>query len=105
MTEKPIVEEICKVLKKTNALDFGAYKLSSGKITPYYVDLRVIPSFPDAFKAVTDILTNTVERVLDINGFNRIAGIPMSWDPFRCVVGFSVEQASPLHSAKSSAPR
>jgi orotate phosphoribosyltransferase len=92
MTEKPIVEEICKVLKKTNALDFGAFKLSSGKITPYYVDLRVIPSFPDAFKVVTDILTNTVERVLDINGFNRIAGIPIAGTPFAALLAFRLNK-------------
>jgi orotate phosphoribosyltransferase len=92
VTEKPIVEEICKVLKKTNALDFGAYKLSSGKITPYYVDLRVIPSFPDAFKVVSDILTNTVERVLDIDSFNRIAAIPIAGTPFAALLAFRLNK-------------
>ncbi len=92
MAEKPIVEEICKVLKKTNAVDFGAYKLSNGKITPYYVDLRVIPSFPDAFKAVSDILTSTVERDIDINDFDRIAGIPIAGTPFAALLAFRLNK-------------
>jgi orotate phosphoribosyltransferase len=92
MTEKPIVEEICRVLKKTNAVDFGAYKLSNGKVTPYYVDLRVIPSFPDAFKAVSDILTDTVERVLDTQRFDRIGGIPIAGTPFAALLAFRLNK-------------
>ncbi len=92
MAEKSIVEEICRVLKKTNALDFGAYKLSSGKITPYYVDLRVIPSFPDAFKAVSDILIDTVERVLDTERFDRIAAIPIAGTPFAALLAFRLNK-------------
>ena len=92
MTEKPIVEEICRVLKKTNAVDFGAYKLSNGKVTPYYVDIRVIPSFPDAFKAVSDILTDTVERVLDTQRFDRIGGIPIAGTPFAALLAFRLNK-------------
>ena len=92
MTEKPIVEEICRVLKKTNAVDFGAYKLSNGKVTPYYVDLRVIPSFPDAFKAVSDILTDTVERVLDTQRFDMIGGIPIDGTPFAALLAFRLNK-------------
>ena len=92
MTERPIVEEICKVLKKTNALEFGTYKLSSGRITPYYVDLRVIPSFPDAFQRVSDILTNSVKQALDTNTFDRIAGIPIAGTPFAALLAFRLNK-------------
>jgi len=92
MAEKPVVEEICKILKKTNALDFGAYKLSSGRITPYYVDLRVIPSFPEAFQRVSDIITDTVKRELDVNAFNRVAGIPVAGTPFAALLAFRLKK-------------
>ena len=92
MTERPIVEEICKVLKKTNALEFGTYKLSSGRITPYYVDLRVIPSFPDAFQRISDILTNSVKQALDTNTFDRIAGIPIAGTPFAALLAFRLNK-------------
>jgi orotate phosphoribosyltransferase len=92
VTERSIVEEVCKVLKKTNALEFGAYKLSSGRITPYYVDLRVIPSFPDAFQAVSDILTNTVKRDIDTDSFDRVAGIPIAGTPFAALLAFRLSK-------------
>ncbi len=92
MAEKPVVEEICKILKKTNALEFGAYKLSSGRITPYYVDLRVIPSFPDAFQRVSDIITDTVKQELDVNAFNRVAGIPIAGTPFASLLAFRLKK-------------
>jgi orotate phosphoribosyltransferase len=92
VTERSIVEEICKILKKTNAIEFGAYKLSSGRVTPYYVDLRVIPSFPDAFQRVSDILTNTVKQNLDIKSFDRVAGIPIAGTPFAALLAFRLNK-------------
>jgi orotate phosphoribosyltransferase len=92
VAERSTVEEICKVLKKTDAIEFGAYKLSSGRITPYYVDLRVIPSFPDAFQRVSDILLNTVKKDLGTNTFDRIAGIPIAGTPFAALLAFRLNK-------------
>jgi orotate phosphoribosyltransferase len=100
VTERSTVEEICKILKKTNALEFGTYKLSSGRITPYYVDLRVIPSFPDAFQRVSDILTDSVKQALDTNTFDRIAGIPIAGTPFAAILAFRLNKPF-LHTRRN----
>jgi len=73
-----VEEKICQILKKTNAIEFGAFKLSSGRITPYYVDLRVIPSFPDAFHVVSDIFVNSISHTLGTESFDRVSGIPVA---------------------------
>src|SRR5438552_6531296 len=48
---KPVEEELPRILVHTGALKFGMFTLSGGKLSPYYLDLRVLPSFPDAFHA------------------------------------------------------
>ena len=45
---------MANILFKIDAIKFGVFKLSSGKASPYYIDLRVIPSFPDAFHEICE---------------------------------------------------
>ncbi len=87
-----ILMEICQVLKKTNAIEFGAFKLPNGKITPYYIDLRVIPSFPDAFTKVTEIFINAIKNEVGIKKFDRIAGIPTAGLPLSAIVAYSLKK-------------
>ena len=88
--EESAEQEICLILKKTDAITFGTYKLSSGRITPYYVDLRVILSFPDAFKKISDILVKTIEKELGTKKFNRVSGIPATGTAFASVIAFQL---------------
>ncbi|MCS7119979.1 MAG: orotate phosphoribosyltransferase [Nitrososphaerota archaeon] len=85
-------KELCMIIKKTNALEFGAFKLSSGRTTPYYLDLRVIPSFPEAFHRVVDILRDAIIEDLGVDSFDRISGIPSAGLPFASLIAYHLNK-------------
>jgi orotate phosphoribosyltransferase len=61
--------EMAKILIKIDALKFGVFKLTSGKASPYYVDLRVVPSFPDAFTQICDFYAEYMSREIGLKNF------------------------------------
>ena len=83
------LDDFCRVLVKTGALKFGLFTLSGGKLSPYYVDLRILPSFPDAFQASIDLLLQYAKK---IEGIDKIAGIPTGGLPWASVLAFSMSK-------------
>ena len=84
--------EICKILNKIGALQFGAFKLTSGKISPYYIDLRIVPSFPDAFQKICEFYVEFINNEIQSRNFERIAGIPVAGIPFASLIAYSLKK-------------
>jgi len=84
--------EICKILNKIGALQFGVFKLTSGKISPYYVDLRIVPSFPDAFQEICNFYVNFIKEEIGVKNFERIAGIPVAGIPFASLIAYNLQK-------------
>ncbi len=83
---------LVNILFKIDALKFGVFKLSSGKASPYYVDLRVVPSFPDAYHEICDFYGESIKNQIGINNFNRIAGIPLAGIPFASQIAYNLNK-------------
>jgi len=84
--------ELCRILSKIGALQFGAFKLTSGKVSPYYVDLRIVPSFPDAFQRICRLYVDFVKGEIGDKGFDRIVGIPITGIPFAALTAYSFKK-------------
>ena len=84
--------ELSKILHKIGAIRFGTFKLTSGRPSPYYIDLRIVPSFPDAFSEVCNIYVKLAEAELGVKGFDRIAGIPTAGIPFASVLAYRLKR-------------
>jgi len=85
-------EKMANILFKLDAVQFGVYKLSTGKASPYYIDLRVIPSFPDAFKEIIDFYAEYITSQIDPKTFNRIAAIPVTGVVFASQVAYNLKK-------------
>lgn len=79
-------EELCQILHKIGAIRFGAFKLTTGKMSPYYIDLRIVPSFPDAFQKVRELYINLINKGVGERNFDRIAGIPTAGIAFASLI-------------------
>jgi orotate phosphoribosyltransferase len=90
--EETIKVEICKILNKIGALKFGAFRLTSGRISPYYIDLRIVPSFPDAFQKICDFYVDFIRKDIENKNFERIAGIPVAGIPFASIIAYNLKK-------------
>lgn len=72
------VKEFATFLYQNGAIKFGNFKLSSGKDSPYYIDLRVVPSFPHQFRKMIKMLHSAISEKIGFDNFDCIASVPTS---------------------------
>ena len=84
--------DLAKILNRIGAMKFGTFKLTSGKVSPYYIDLRVVPSFPEAFKRICDLYITVITGDIGTESFDRIAGIPTAGISFGSIAAYNLKK-------------
>jgi orotate phosphoribosyltransferase len=92
MEKEEIRSELAKILNRIGVLKFGTFKLTSGEISPYYLDLRIVPSFPDAFRRICDLYIELIKTTVGTEGFDRIAGIPTAGVSFASIAAYHLKK-------------
>ncbi len=72
------VKEFAIFLQESGAIKFGNFKLSSGKDSAYYIDLRLVPSFPHQFRKMIKSVQNLISEKIGLDNFDYIASVPTS---------------------------
>ena len=85
------MDELCAILLRTGSLKFGTFKLASGILSPYYVDLRLIPSNPEAFQRTVAMYRSVLEPDL-IKRAERLAGVPTAGIAYAAVVALTLSK-------------
>jgi orotate phosphoribosyltransferase len=77
---------------KTGATKFGLFKLSSGKLSPYYIDLRMIPGDPKGLQTVIEIYETIARSKVGIGSFDRVAGVPTAGVPYASILAYRLSK-------------
>ncbi len=72
-------------LYKHGCILFGEFTLTSGLKSPYYIDLRIVPSYPDLFKKTISLYS---EMLRDIQ-YDIIIGIAVSGLPIASALSYA----------------
>jgi len=70
------VKEFAIFLYKNNIIRFGNFTLASGKNSSYYVDLRLIPSYPHQFRKMIKNIQNLIVEKTGLGDFECLASVP-----------------------------
>ena len=70
------VKEFAIFLYKNNIIRFGDFTLASGKNSTYYVDLRLMPSYPHQFRKMIKNLQNLIVAKTGLDDFDSLASVP-----------------------------
>ncbi|MDH3611609.1 MAG: orotate phosphoribosyltransferase [Nitrosopumilus sp.] len=70
------VKEFSTFLHENKIIRFGDFTLASGKKSSYYVDLRLVPSYPHEFRKMVKFLQNQIITNVGLDKFDSIVSVP-----------------------------
>ncbi len=81
-------EKLVLALYEIGAIKFGKFKLKSGKISPFYLDLRFLCSYPEVLKLVA----SSINEILNDLKYDLIVGIPYTGIPIATAVALQYDK-------------
>ena len=78
-------KELILKLAEIDAIKFGEFKLKTGSISPIYLDLRVIVSYPEILQVVGEIMWAEVKDL----DFDIICGVPYTALPIATAISLA----------------
>lgn len=88
MKEILLREKLILDLFSVKGIKFGKFKLKSGIISPYYIDLRVLVSYPYLLKLTAEVFWETMRTLY----FDVIVGVPYTAIPIATAISLYQNQ-------------
>ncbi|MEM2210590.1 MAG: hypothetical protein QW779_04110 [Nitrososphaerales archaeon] len=87
-----LVRDLGRILAKIGALQFGAFTLPNGELSPYYIDFKVVPSFPSAFQKVIDAYIGLIKNSIGLSNLDALCGISITSLPYASTIAYCVKK-------------
>jgi uridine monophosphate synthetase len=81
--------QVALTLHEHGILQFGQFTLKSGIISPFYIDMRMLQSYPEALHIVAKVYA---EMLADVPADTFLAGIPEAGIPLATAVGYETNR-------------
>ncbi|MEM2117649.1 MAG: orotate phosphoribosyltransferase [Candidatus Bathyarchaeia archaeon] len=69
--------KVAESLFNAGCLKFGSFKIKSGALSPYYIDLACLLSFPDALCNIVDVAACEIKNLMAIDRIDKLASIEL----------------------------
>lgn len=74
--------QIIDQLYDIGAIKLGSFKLRNGMITPFYIDLRLVVSYPSLLEIISETLWQKISHLK----FDKICGVPYTAIPIATIL-------------------
>jgi orotate phosphoribosyltransferase len=72
-----VADRVVGVLYRCGCLKFGSFRIKSGALSPYYVDLACLLSSPRELCALAEIAAEAVRQIMVSDGITKLASIEL----------------------------
>ncbi len=86
------IQELVTILQRVNVLQFGNFTLKDGSLSPVYIDLRILPNFPQEFKAIIKLTSNYIKRTKLDKEFDGIIAPPLAGIPLGTALALELDK-------------
>lgn len=72
-----VVSKVAGALFSSDCLKFGSFRIKSGALSPYYIDLSCLLSSPEDFCCVVDAVADEIKRIMSFDKIDKLASIEL----------------------------
>ena len=87
---KAILNDLILFLHEKESIKIGDFVLSSGKKSKFYLDLRILQSYPIYFRMGIFLLKQYIIRNIGLDAFDYICSIPTSGTVFGSAISYDL---------------
>ncbi|MEM3597274.1 MAG: phosphoribosyltransferase family protein [Candidatus Bathyarchaeia archaeon] len=72
-----VVSLVADALYSSGCLKFGSFKIKSGALSPYYIDLACLLSSPKALCTIVNVVADEIRRIMASEKVDKLASIEL----------------------------